>query len=299
VFLDAQQKNKLAEQRFQQHLADLRAAGKAADASALEAAFRSANSNLTVDDNFHSAMKASEAATTQRHFDEAETAAKRAIDIAEKMRPQDGRLAEAVGQLGNVYAWRLDFKNADATYARQLVLLQKAYGPSSPLIAPAIWNRAMLAMAQKDFTGAETLFSQSLDLNEKTYGENSNAVAEDLRALAHVYSAQSQYAKAEAAYLHVIKIYKTMYGPDDYRNAIPYATLCQVYDQWDKPENSQECYAHMVSLEEKQFGATSSYLARDLNSEAQALRQLGRAGEAANVEARAQSLQGSAQQQPH
>jgi tetratricopeptide (TPR) repeat protein len=295
VFFDAQQKYATAQQRFQQHLSELRAAGKSDDAGALEANLRSADSvsNSNVDDAFHSAMNASGAAMAQRRFDEAETKAKQAIDIAEKIKPQDGRLPEAVGQLGNVYAWRLDFKNADATFKRQLLLLQTLYGPKSPMIAPAIWNQGMVAMAQKDFAGAENLFSESLDLNEKTYGENSNAVAEDLRALAHIYKAQYRYDKAEAEYLHVIEIYKVMYGPDDYRNAIPYATLCQTYDQWGKPEKSQECHAHMVSLEEKQFGATSSYLAQDLNSEAQALRQLGRTSEAATVESRAKSLHGN------
>jgi tetratricopeptide (TPR) repeat protein len=295
VFFDAQQKYATAQQRFQQHLSELRAAGKSDDASALEASLRSADSvsNSNADDAFHSAMNASQSATAQHRFDEAETKAKQAIEIAEKIKPQDGRLPEAVGQLGNVYAWRLDFKNADATFKRQLLLLQTLYGPKSPMIAPAIWNQGMVAMAQKDFAGAENLFSQSLDLNEQTYGENSNAVAEDLRALAHIYKAQNKYDKAEAGYLRVIEIYKVMYGPDDYRNSIPYATLCQTYDQWGKPEKSQECHAHMVSLEEKQFGATSSYLAQDLNSEAQALRQLGRGSEAAAVESRAHSLKGN------
>ena len=295
VFFDAQQKYATAQQRFQQHLSELRAAGKSDDASALEASLRSADStsNSNVDDAFHFAMNASQSAVAQRRFDEAETKAKQAVDIAEKMKPQDGRLPEAVGQLGNVYAWRLDFKNAGTTFKRQLLLLQTLYGPKSPMIPPAIWNQGMVAMAQKDFTGAENLFSQSLELNEQAYGDNSNAVAEDLRALAHIYKAQYKYDKAEAEYLHVIEIYKVMYGPDDYRNSIPYATLCQTYDQWGKPEKSQECHAHMVSLEEKQFGATSSYLAQDLNSQAQALRQLGRTSEAATVESRAHSLKGN------
>src|SRR5262249_11139739 len=149
-----------------------RAAGKTDEASTLEAGLRSEMSNIGADDNFHAAMKASQDATAQRRLDEAESSAKKAIDIAEKIQPQDDRLAEAVRQLGSVYAWRLDLKNADATFKRQLVLLQKTYGPNSPMIAPAIWNQALLAMAQKDLPGAEKLFTQSLDLNKKIYGED-------------------------------------------------------------------------------------------------------------------------------
>jgi hypothetical protein len=54
----------------------------------------------------------------------------------------------------------------------------------------------------------------------------------------------------------------------------------------------------MVALIEKQYGADTPYLVRDLTAEAQALRKLGRADEAAKLEQRTQSLQ-SAQTNPN
>jgi len=51
-------------------------------------------------------------------------------------------------------------------------------------------------------------------------------------------------------------------------------------------------------LAEKQFGPDSPYLVRDLTAEANALRKLGRAVEAAKIERRTQSLQ-SAQTNPN
>jgi tetratricopeptide (TPR) repeat protein len=226
------------------------------------------------------------------------TTIQRAIEIAEKLQPPDGRLPEAVGQLGTVYAWRLDYKNAEALYKRQLPLSEKLYGGQSPMIGPAVQDLAMLGMARKDFAGSEALFSRDLDLNRETYGENSNAVAESLLGIAHVYPAHHNYAKAEAADLRVVSISETMYGgDDDYRMAIPLTTLCFVNDQWGKPDNAQPCHARLVSLEEKPFGSDSP-LVSDLTAEAQALRQLGRAEEATKIETRTKAIQ-SAQTSPH
>jgi tetratricopeptide (TPR) repeat protein len=295
---DAQHKYESAQQRFKQHLADLRSSGKASEAAALEAGLRSRASTASLDEKFHAAMQASTHAIEEKRFNDAETSAKQAVDIAGKILPQDGRLPEALGQLGNVYAWRLDYKNAQDVYKQQLTQSQKLYGPKSPMIAPAFQNLAILALAQKDFAASEAFFSRALDLNQSTYGENSTAVAEILRGLAHVYSMQRDFAKSEAALLRVTHIYEIMYTQDDSRMAIPLTSLCYVYDQWGKPDKSEPCYARLVSLTEKQFGADSPYLVRQLTAEAQALRQLGRASEADKLQHRLESIK-SAQTNPN
>lgn len=79
--------------------------------------------------------------------------------------------------------------------------------------------------------------------------------------------------------------------------AVALTSLCALYDKWGKADKSQLCPARLVSLEEKQFGATSTYLVRDLTAEAQTLRQLGRVDEASKIESRTQAIQ-SAQRSP-
>jgi tetratricopeptide (TPR) repeat protein len=297
VRFDAENKYQSAQERFQQHLADLRAAGKAPEATALEARLGAVNSTANLDERFHAAMQVSSKAIAEKRFNDAENSAKEAVSIAEQIRPQDGRLPEAVGQLGNVYAWRMDFKNAEDAYKHQLTLVEKLYGPQSPMVTGALQNLAMTALAQKDFAGAAALFSRAVDLNQKTYGEDSTAAADSLRGLAHVYAMQRDFANSESTLLRVVRIYETMYGPADNRLSIPLTSLCQVYDQWDKPDKSEPCHARLVALVEAQFGANSPYLVRDLTAEAQALRKLGRDDEAAKLERRTQSIQ-SAQPNP-
>jgi hypothetical protein len=60
--------------------------------------------------------------------------------------------------------------------------------------------------------------------------------------------------------------------------------------KWQKPEKSAACHGGLVTLGEKLFGPESPYLVGDLTAEAQALRQLGRSGDAAKLEQRTQTI---------
>ena len=293
VRYDAQNKYQSAQERFQTHIAQLRSSGHAADASALEASWEASKSVTNLDAEYHDAIQASMSAMQQRQFDVAETAAKRAIEIAEKIQPQDGRLPESVGQLANVYAWRQDVKKAGETFKRQLAVSEKIYGHQSPMLSNPLQNLGMWALQQNDFANAETWFNRSYELNLKTYGENSQGTADSLRGLAHVYQMQEDFPKAESATLRALKIYETVYGPESQQDAIPWTSLCALYDRWGKLEKSVPCHAHLVALAEKLYGPDSAYLVQDLTGEARALRQLGRNEEAAKLEQRAQALQSS------
>jgi tetratricopeptide (TPR) repeat protein len=296
-FYDAKNRFSAAQERFQKHLTELRTAGQAAEATLLESRWRATVSAPDFDAQFHDAMQASTRAAQGQRFDEAETSAKEAISIAEKISPPDARLAEAVGQLGNVYAWRLDYTKAGQAYQRQLVLTETSYGAGNPAISTPLRNLAMLAFAQKDYGKAETFFNQLYDVNQKAFGENSQGAADALRGLARVYQSQQDYAKAETYLVRATKVYETMYGKDSQQIAVPLTALCYDYDQWQKAEKSATCHAELVSLGEKLFGPSSPYLVRDLTAEAQALRRLGRVDEAAKLEQRTQTI--SAQSNPN
>jgi tetratricopeptide (TPR) repeat protein len=289
-YYDAQNKYSAAQERFQKHLADLRAAGKAGEAADLESRWHASVSSPNLDAQFHDAMQASMKAAQEQRFDEAETSAKEAMSIAEKITPQDARLAEAVGQLGNVYAWRLDYTKAAEAYQRQLALTEKSYGAGNPAISTPLRNLAMLAIAQKDYGKAEGFFTQAYQVNQKAFGENSQGASDALRGLARVYQAQQNYAKSEAAMLHAKGIYDTMYGHDSQQMNVLLTGLCYLYDQWQQPEKSAACHGELVGVLEKLFGTDSPYLTRDLTAEAQALRQLGRVDEAARLEQRTHTL---------
>jgi len=290
VRVDAHNLYRAALDRFQKYLAGLRSAGKSTEANALEAKWNSGKSAPNLDAAYHDAIQESQSGVQQQKYDVAETAAKRAVEIAEQIQPTDGRLVESIGQLGNVYAWRRDAKNARETFKRQLAVSEKLFGPQSPEITSALMNVGMSALQEKDFVTAEATLTRAFEVNRKMYGENSAGAADSLRALSHVYQMKLDFPKAEQTLLHVTKIYETMYGPENQNTALPWTSLCYVYDQWGKPEKSAPCHAHLVAMAEKLFGPNSPYLAQDLTGEARALRQLGRNDEAAKLEQRIQGL---------
>jgi len=290
-FYNAEKKYESAQGSFQQHLADLRATGKASEADSLEALLKQHEASPNYDEKFHFAMAKSKQAAQERRFDDAETSAKEAVSIAEKIQPQDGRLAEAVGQLGNVYAFRRDFSDAFTQFQRQLAIAQQVYGPNSPMLVDALQNLGMTAMEQNDLATAGNDFNHALDLIRKTYGENSSQSALSLLGLSHLYYLKKDFPKAEGYVLQYVKSYEHQFGDSDERLLIPVNTLCMFYDRTDNPEKSAACHARIITLGEKKFGADSPYLVHDLTAEAQALRKLGRNDEAAKLEKRTQSLQ--------
>jgi tetratricopeptide (TPR) repeat protein len=295
---DAQNHYISAQQRFQQHLADLRAAGKASEADSLEALLKQHEATPNFDEKFHFALAKSKQAAQERRFDDAETSAKEAVSIAEKIQPQDGRLAEAVGQLGSVYAFRRDFSDASTQFQRQLAVAEQVYGPHSPMLVDAFENLGMTAMEQNDLPSSEKDFNHSLDLIRATYGENSSQAMTSLLGLSRIYFLKKDYPKAEGYVLHYVKNYELVCGETDPRMLLPVNTLCMFYDQTGNFEKSAACHARMVALGEKRFGADSPYLVQDLTAEAQALRKLGRNDEAAKLEQRTQALH-SAQTNPN
>jgi len=244
---NAEGKYAAAKERFQKHLADLRQSGKSSEAATLEAALAAKDSTSGVDAQFHDAMQATATAVNAHDFEAAETAAKQAVSIAEKIQPLDGRLPEAMGKLGNVYLWRLENKQAGETFSRQLALTEQLYGPQSPLLATPLQNLAMTTVAEKDFTTAASIFNRIYELDKRAYGESNVTTADALRGLAFVYRMSKDYPNAEKTLLQVVEIYKTAYGAQDVRVNIPMTALCQIYDQWGKTDKAQSCHQNMVA----------------------------------------------------
>lgn len=250
-YFDSAHLYEAAKQRFAKHLADLRANGKATEAAAIESRVKGSSPAPDTNDKFHLALQASKKAVEQRQFDGAATSAKEAIGIAEKIQPQDGRLAEALEQLGNVYAWQMQPKLAMETYNRQLVSAQSVYGAKSPVVAAALQNLALASLALRDFAGAENFFNRAVEINVSLYGENSTPAADSLRGLAHLYMVQREYARGEATLLRVEKIYEATYGSQNQQMSVPLTVLCSLYDQWGKQDKAGSCHARLASLSQK------------------------------------------------
>jgi len=91
---------KSAQERFNQHLVSLKAAGKSAEAAKREACVATSQAGSGITEKVDAAMQAGYDAFMQRQWDQAIRNYKKAIELSEKLQPHDGRLAIALGELG-------------------------------------------------------------------------------------------------------------------------------------------------------------------------------------------------------
>ncbi len=123
---------KSAQERFTQHLAALKAAGKSPEAAKLEASVASTKADLGLTEQIDAAMQAGSSALMQRQWDEATRNYKQAVELGEKLHPHDGRLGVALGELGRITMGLQNFTEADALFHRQLKANEEVYGAQSP-----------------------------------------------------------------------------------------------------------------------------------------------------------------------
>jgi tetratricopeptide (TPR) repeat protein len=295
--LNPQNEYRNAQERFGQQVASLKAAGKTAEAAALETRVRNAEAAPSLSEKLDAALQAGATANLQRHFEEATLDYKQAVELAEKMQPHDQRLASALDHLGNEY-FGGDPAAAEAAYERELKVTEEIYGPQSWNVTAPLQSLGRNALMQKDYAGAEKFFFQAVDVNEKVFGEGSDKVANSLVMAAGVYIMQKDYAKAETFLVRALNIDESLFGHDGVDLLVPLASVCALYDKWGKPDKLEPCDRQLLVVLEKQFGPNSPQLVSTLASEAQALRNLRRPKEAADVEDRLASIRSSTMNRP-
>lgn len=112
--------------------------------------------------------------------------------------------------------------------------------------------------------------------------------------MAGLFEAQRQFDKAEPYLLRALKGSEVAVGPDDNMTLVPLWGLCDMYDRWGKPEKSQPCWHRATGIMEKLEGVNNPALKDSLMNEANALRKLGRNGEAQPLEERVVNIQKAA-----
>lgn len=229
------------------------------------------------------ALKAGDDAFQMKRIEDVEKSYKRAVELAGSLPPGDENLIAALGRLGNAYAMRQDYTDAVATFHRQLEVVEKTFGPQSEKASNPLRYLGQLEVMQKHYKEAESYLQRALDINTRSVGDNNLLAVESLRGLAHLYEEQCDYPKAE---LYLLRAVKGAEGGENGMVMIPLWGLCDLYDRWDKPDKGQACWHRATDLMAAQFGENSPNLTESLNSEAKALRKLGRADEAEKVEER-------------
>jgi len=285
-----------AKARFADHLVALRAAGKKDEAADLEKRVAMMDATSGTSQKVQEAMHTGDEAMHQHNAEEAVKAFKQAVEMAENLPPSDENMILALGRLGNAYGMLQRYDDAAAAFHRQLMIIEKTFGPGYPRLTEPLRFLGSIAAGQGKYAEAEGYFSRGLQINLNAFGENSTQTSESLRAMAGLYELQQQWAKAEPYLVRAVKGSEIAAGPDDNMTLVPLWGLCDLYDRWGKPEKSQPCWHRATGIMEKAEGQNSPALKDSLMSEANALRKLGRNDEAQKLEERVVDIQKTAAQ---
>jgi len=290
---DPQKEYAAAQKRFEGYVESLKASGKSDEAAELEKRIQmSTNSGSTLDKE-QAAMQAGEQAMRSGQAEESEKSFKEAVALAEQLPPGDDKLAVALGKLGQAYAMRRDMPNAEATFHRQMTVIERTFGPMSSRMTDPLFFLGMVAAQSQNYVSAESYLSRSVEINVRSFGEKSSRASESFRTLAGLYMAQSQWDKAE---VYLLRAVKAAEGPDDSGDVLmPLWGLCDMYERSGKTEKAEPCWDRASEIMGKQYGKNSPNLVKSFATEADLLRQAGKAREAAMLQERVAKLQQAVQ----
>jgi|GEM_PF-1414633 len=291
VMVDARGAYQAAQIRLNQHLSEMRAAGKTSEAAELEARIDGTKSGQGISAELDAAMEAGAEAYRARKFDDAERSYKGAVQLAESVHPHDSRLVVSLGFLGSLYYNRKDNSDAEATLQQQLKAGEEVYGPESTQLSPMLELLARFYLEQGDTVRAESFAQDELTLTEKNAGSDSFSYSKGLMTLGYVYIAEKKYEKAQPYLEKAVKIHEQLSGPQGMIVVASKRMLCMIYDSLGEPAKAEPCTAQLLTIMEKFYGPNSPALAPILASESKSLRELGRSAEADDVERRMQALQ--------
>lgn len=144
----------------------------------------------------------------ENKFDEAIPIAKRALEIREKLLPPtDPMVLTSLGNLGNLYNAKGDYKAAKKTFERLLVLQEQQFGPKDVNLASTLDRLAVLHYREGSPSKTEDMYQRALALRENAFGPDHVEVAHSLFSLAHFYRLRSKYDLALDAYRRSLSIY--------------------------------------------------------------------------------------------
>ena len=290
---DPQKEYAAAQKRFSGYVESLKAAGKNDEAAELGKKVQiQQNAGGTLEKE-QAALQAGDQAMRGGQAEEAEKQFKQAVELAEHLPPGDDKLAVALGKLGQAYAMRRDMPSAEAVFHRQLTVIEKTFGPTSPRMTDPLFFLGMVAAQGQNFGLAENYLGRAVEINVRAYGENSSRAAESERALAGLYMAQSQWDKAET---YLVRAVKALDNPDHEGEVLmPLWGLCDMYERWGKTDKAEPCWDRAKEIMDKQYGKDSPNLVKSFATEADVLRRDGKTQAADMLAQRVAKIQQTAQ----
>jgi tetratricopeptide (TPR) repeat protein len=152
----------------------------------------------------------------QRRYDDAWSAAQRALTVREAVPGDDAQIVDAIhAQLGAIALFRGEMATAEIQYRLALEGYDRApIEANRAMAAAAAYELARFPMGKSKYAEAEALLQRSIALREKTVPLDEFALAQALQRLGTVYQMQYRFALAEPLFRRGLEIVRRMKGPE-------------------------------------------------------------------------------------
>jgi tetratricopeptide (TPR) repeat protein len=252
-------------------------------------------SNATVTEpQWRATLDASEKALSDRRYPEAESTAKTAVAMAEKLGTHDRKLMESIFQMAVTYTTEKKYSEARDAWQQYLKVSQEVEGPESLETIKALSGLAGSSYSIKDFASAANFYARAIELEQKLLGPGNPHIIFDMYALGQSYQALGSFEKAEAIFLQLLKE-NTAHGSGGYYGEGDLLLLAKLYRDWGKLDKAELYCRKSLAARESSYGDDSPLLAQSLEVLADVLARQGKNEEAATIRKRHDKIMTSAE----
>jgi CHAT domain-containing protein/Tfp pilus assembly protein PilF len=200
-------------------------------------------------------------------YNEALPLIERGLEIRERLLgPEHRDVANALNNLGILYAIKGEYAKAEPLYQRALAIRERALGPEHLDVAQSLNSLAILYYRKGDYTKAELLYQRSLSIYEKVLGPEHLDVANALYNLANLYTNKGDYTKAEQLYQRSLNIYEKALGPENPDVADALNSLAAICAEKGDYAKAEPLYQRSLNIYEKALGPEHPDVANALNN---------------------------------
>ncbi|GAA3198470.1 tetratricopeptide repeat protein [Dactylosporangium siamense] len=201
----------------------------------------------------------------QGRYAEAEAVFRGACDEAAPHRT-DLEMVPLHNELGVLYKFAGRLDDARDRYATVRAVLEAAYGPDDPVLAPVWHNLAGLAHSRGDLAEGEAYARRSLALHRAAFPADHPAVVADEAHLAALLLARGNHAEAEPLLRRAIAYFTDRHGPDHVEVLTNQHNLAAVLAGSGDPVGAEALYRRVLDGKRRTFGSEHPEVALTLNN---------------------------------
>jgi tetratricopeptide (TPR) repeat protein len=219
-----------------------------------------------------------ELALTELQFTAAVDGFREAADLVPATEPLVR--ATYLNRLGLVAPRTGNFTLAGSALTEALSIREVRLGPEHPDVATSLNNLASWLADTNRRSEAEPLFKRAIAIDEKRYGPDDPKVAIGLNNLASLLLNTNRRDEAEPLFRRALAIDEKRYGPDDPTVARRLNNLASLLQTTNRRDEAEPLFRRALAIDEKSYGPHHPDVARDLNNLALLLRVTNRRDEA-------------------